>query len=99
MTAGGYTAFTYSPPADLVDAGSSGRLRPTSPATARTSTASSSTLTKRLSNKWMGRVAFSTTLFKQDYDGVIPVRRRLARTAEAGRQATHGNPTRPTATR
>ena len=32
------------------------------------------TRTKRLSNRWMGRVAFSWNAFKQHYDdGVIPV--------------------------
>ncbi len=30
-------------------------------------------MTKRLSNKWMSRVAFSWNAFKQHYDGVIPV--------------------------
>jgi hypothetical protein len=73
VSAGGYTAFTYSPPDDLIEAGGFGRLRTNQPGYAQNFNGIELTMTKRLTNKWMGRVAFSWNAFKQAYDGVIPV--------------------------
>jgi len=58
VTSGGYSVFTYSPPADLARPATSAASGPTSPATPRTSRDRADD-DKRLSNKWMGRVAFS----------------------------------------
>ncbi len=73
VSSGGFTAFSYSPPGDLVEAGGFGRLRTNQPGYAQNFNGIELTLTKRLTNKWMGRVAFSWNAFKQAYDGVTPV--------------------------
>jgi hypothetical protein len=73
VTSGGYSVFTYSPPADLAEAGNFGRIRTNQPGYAQNFNGIELTMTKRLSNKWMGRVAFSWNAFKQSYDGVVPV--------------------------
>jgi len=73
VSSGGFTAFSYSPPDDLVEAGGFGRLRTNQPGYAQNFNGIELTMTKRLTNKWMGRVAFSWNAFKQAYDGVIPV--------------------------
>jgi hypothetical protein len=73
VSSGGYTVFTYSPPDDLVEAGSFGRLRTNQPGYVQNFNGLDLTMTKRLSNKWMGRIAFSWNAFKQNYSGVTPV--------------------------
>jgi hypothetical protein len=73
VTSGGYTAFTYSPPDDLVEAGNFGRLRTNQPGYAQNFNGLELTMTKRMSNRWMSRVAFSWNAFKQHYSGVVPV--------------------------
>jgi hypothetical protein len=73
VSAGGYTVTTYSPSADLVEAGNFGRLRTNQPGYTQNFNGVELTLTKRLSNRWMGRAAFSWNAFKQNYSGVIPV--------------------------
>lgn len=58
-TANGFTAFTYSPNSALVAAGKSGRLT-TNRADYKTKyNGLELTLNKRLSNKWMSRIAFT----------------------------------------
>jgi len=69
-TSNGYTAFTYSPPAALVSAGGSGRIRTTTPGYSRTFGGLELTLTKRLANRWMSRVAFSWNDWKEHWDGM-----------------------------
>ena len=59
VTAQGYTAFTYSPIAALVTAGRSGRLTTNRDGFSTTYKGLEATLNKRLSNKWMARVAFT----------------------------------------
>jgi hypothetical protein len=73
VTSGDYSVFTYSPPADLVEAGNFGRLRTNQPGYSQNFNGLELTLTKRLSNRWMGRTAFSWNAFKQSYSGVTPV--------------------------
>jgi hypothetical protein len=73
VTSDGYTVFTYSPPDALVEAGNFGRLRTNQPGYTQNFNGLELTMTKRLSNKWMGRVAFSWNAFKQHYSGVTPV--------------------------
>ena len=52
------------------------------------------TLTKRLSNKWMGRVALTYNLFQQHYDsGVIPVNGVAGLQGAGSLTASQGNPT------
>jgi hypothetical protein len=73
VSEGGYTVSTYSPPADLLEAGSFGRLRTNQPGYTQNFNGVELTLTKRLSNRWMGRAAFSWNAFKQHYEGVTAV--------------------------
>jgi hypothetical protein len=73
VSAGGFTAFSYSPPGDRIAAAGFGRLRTNQPGYAQNFNGIELTQTKRLSDKWMGRVAFSWNAFKQSYDGVMPV--------------------------
>ncbi|HEY7509639.1 MAG TPA: TonB-dependent receptor [Vicinamibacteria bacterium] len=68
-TANGYTAFTYSPPADLVTAGAGGRLRTNAEGFHTSFSGLELTLLKRLSNRWMGRIAFSWNDWTMHWDG------------------------------
>jgi hypothetical protein len=68
-TSNGFTAFTYSPPAALVSAGGSGRLLTNAEGYSTTYNGIEFTLTKRLSNKWMSRVAFSWNNWTDSWDG------------------------------
>ena len=88
VTANGFTAFTYSPIAALVDAGKGGRLRANRPGYDTIFSGLELTLTKRLSNKWMGRVAFSWNDWTEHFSGT-PV---AGNSTAAG--AAPGNPTR-----
>jgi hypothetical protein len=69
-TVNGYTAYTYSPPAALVSAGGAGRIRTNAPGYTRTFSGFELTLTKRLANRWMSRVAFSWNDWSEDWDGM-----------------------------
>jgi hypothetical protein len=94
VTAGGYTVFAYAPDPALVDAGGSGQLLTNQPGYAQRFNGFELTLTKRLSNKWMGRVAFSYNLFKQSYDaGVVPVNGGGNIQGGGSVQLANGNPT------
>jgi hypothetical protein len=68
-TANGYTAFTYSPPAALVTAGGGGRLRTNADDFHTSFNGLELTLLKRLSNRWMGRVAVSWNDWTMHWDG------------------------------
>jgi hypothetical protein len=70
VTANGYTAFTYSPNPDLVDASSGGRYRTNADGYRSRFHGFEITAVKRLSNKWMGRVAFSYNSWKEYWDGM-----------------------------
>ena len=59
VSANGYTAFTYSPNAALVASGLGGRINTNRPDYGTHYSGFELTLNKRLSNKWMGRVAAS----------------------------------------
>ena len=59
VSANGYTAFTWSPNAALVAAGLGGRINTNRPDYGTHYSGFELTLNKRLSNKWMGRVAAS----------------------------------------
>jgi hypothetical protein len=59
VTAQGYTAFSYTPNAALVTAGRSGRLTTNRDGFSTTYTGLELSLNKRLSNKWMARMAFT----------------------------------------
>jgi hypothetical protein len=69
VTANGYTAFTFSPPSALITSGGSGRIRTTAPGYSTTFNGLELTATKRLSNRWMGRVAFSLNDWTEHWDG------------------------------
>src|SRR5262249_19444792 len=86
-TATGFPSFTSSPLASLVDAGLGGRLRTNRPGYSTKFSGLELTATKRLSNKWMGRLAFSWNDWTEHFDG----------TPTGGNTATGssgGNPTR-----
>jgi hypothetical protein len=85
VTANGFTAFTYSPNPALATAGGGGRLRTNKPGYSTRFSGAEVTLTKRLSNKWMARVAFSYNDWVENFSGT-PVGGNV--TADAG------NPTR-----
>ncbi len=93
VSSGGFTAFTYSPPADLAEAGNFGRLRTNQPGYSQQFNGVELTLTKRLSNKWMGRMAFSWNAFKQSYEGVIPVNGGANTQGGGSLTPANGNPT------
>ncbi|HXB57768.1 MAG TPA: carboxypeptidase regulatory-like domain-containing protein [Vicinamibacteria bacterium] len=74
VTSHGMTVQAFAPPAALVAAGNGGRILTNQPGYSQNFNGVDLTLTKRLSNKWMGRVAVTYNLFKQSYDsGVTPV--------------------------
>jgi hypothetical protein len=93
VSAGGYTVFPNAPDASLVTAGGSGRFLTNQPGYAQSFNGFEMTLTKRLSNKWMGRVAFSYNLFKQSYDTAIPVQGGAGVQGRANPGNADGNPT------
>jgi hypothetical protein len=68
-TANGFTGFTYSPNAALVTAGGGGRLSTNAPGYHTTFNGFELSMVKRLSNKWMGRVAFSFNDWTEHWDG------------------------------
>src|SRR5207245_1637217 len=88
-TANGFTAVTYSANPALVSAGNGGRLRTNRPGYDTVFSGAEVTLTKRLSNKWMGRVAFSFNDWTEHFSGT-PVGGNSGAAASPG----HGNPTR-----
>jgi hypothetical protein len=93
VTSGGYTVTPWRPDAALVDAGGSGRFLTNQPGYTQSFNGFELTLTKRLSNKWMGRMAFSYNLFQQSYDTAIPVQGGAGVQGRAGPGNADGNPT------
>jgi Carboxypeptidase regulatory-like domain/TonB-dependent Receptor Plug Domain len=94
VTSGGHTVQGYAPPSALVDAGNSGRILTTQPGYSQNFNGVDVTLTKRLSNKWMGRVALTYNLLKQHYDsGVIPVNGVWGKNGQGSGDNLQGNPT------
>jgi Carboxypeptidase regulatory-like domain/TonB-dependent Receptor Plug Domain len=65
----GFSAFTYSPNAALRAAGSGGRIRTNRDGYSTSFSGIELTLTKRLSNRWMSRVAFSWNDWTEDWSG------------------------------
>lgn len=68
-TANGYTAFTFSPDPALVTAGGGGRIRTNAPGYHTSFKGLELTLVKRLSNRWMARVALSWNDWTENWDG------------------------------
>jgi hypothetical protein len=94
VTSGGYTVQGYAPPRDLVTSGNGGRIATNMPGYSQNFNGVDMTLTKRLSNKWMGRVALTYNLFKQHYDsGVVPVNGVFGLQGAGSLTASQGNPT------
>ncbi len=74
VSGNGFTATPFAPNTALVTAGSSGRIRTNRPDYYTLFNGVELTATKRLSNKWMGRVAFSWNDWTEHWkDGVTPV--------------------------
>jgi len=69
VTANGFTGFTASPNSALVTAGGGGRLLTNAEGYRTNFSGAELTLTKRLSNRWMSRVAFSYNDWTEDWDG------------------------------
>jgi hypothetical protein len=73
-TSHGYTAFTYSPDPALVSAGGSGRLLTNRPGYSQSYNGLEFLLTRRLSNRWMTRAAFSWQNWTESWSsGTTPV--------------------------
>src|SRR5262249_15055814 len=68
---GSYTASTFSPDVTQVLASGSGRIWENVPGYNRSFSGVELTLMKRLSNKWMSRVAFSYNDWKEHYDNRV----------------------------
>jgi hypothetical protein len=68
-SANGYTAVTFSPNAALVTAGGGGRLRTNAEGYHTNYSGLELTMTKRLSHKWMSRVALSWNDWTENWDG------------------------------
>jgi hypothetical protein len=72
-TANGFTAVTFLPNSALVTAGGGGRLRTNRDGYFTDFKGLEFTATKRLSNKWMARLAFSFNDWQEHWeDGVVP---------------------------
>jgi hypothetical protein len=69
VTRNGFTATPWLPNSDLVTAGNSARIRTNRPGYSTKFNGLELTLTKRLANKWMGRVAFSYNDWAENFDG------------------------------
>ncbi len=69
VSANGFTGQTYQPNASLITAGSGGRIRTNYPDYTTTFNGLELTLTKRLSNRWMSRVAFSWNDWVENWGG------------------------------
>jgi hypothetical protein len=72
VTANGFTAFTYSPDPALVAAGGGGRLTTNHPGYHTTFNGLELTLIRRLSNRWMARVAFSWNDWVDRFERSVP---------------------------
>jgi hypothetical protein len=68
-TSNGFTASTSSPDPDLIDAGGGGRVRTNTDGYHTTFNGLELTATKRLSNRWMGRLAASWNDWTEHWDG------------------------------
>jgi outer membrane receptor protein involved in Fe transport len=94
VTSGGYTVHAFAPPSALVAAGNGGRLLTNQPGYSQNFNGVDLTLTKRLSNKWMGRVALTYNLYRQSYsDGVVPVNGIAGQAGAGSSTGSQGNPT------
>jgi hypothetical protein len=69
VTSGGYTVTAYGPNAAKVAASGGGRILTNRPDYHSTYSGIELNLIKRLSNKWMARVAFSTNSWTEHFDG------------------------------
>jgi hypothetical protein len=69
QTTNGYTAFTYSPDATLRAQGNGGRIRTNRPGYTNSFSGLEFLLTRRLSNRWMSRIAFSWNDWTEDWSG------------------------------
>jgi hypothetical protein len=87
VTANGFTSAVFSPLSALVSAGSGGRLRTNRDGYYTNFSGIELTLTKRLSNKWMARVAFSWNDWTEHWSGVTPTQGLVLSGSESG-----GNP-------
>ncbi len=74
----GYTGYTFSPNASLVAAYAGGRILANRPDYARQYDGFELTLTKRLSNRWMARAAFSWMSWIESYEGPAAVQNPTA---------------------
>ena len=73
VTANGFTANSFSPDPALVAANGGGRLKTNRPDYYQNFSGIELSMIKRLSNKWMARVAFSYNDWKEHFDGPAAV--------------------------
>jgi hypothetical protein len=88
VTRNGFTAFTYTPNPALVAAGGGGRLTTNTPGYHTNFSGAELSVIKRLSNRWMGRVALSFNDWTEHWDG------RPYGVGQSAATTTSGNPTR-----
>jgi hypothetical protein len=93
VTSKGYTVTAFAPNGALVTAGNGGRLVTNQPGYSQTFNGLDFTLTKRMSNKWMGRLAVTYNHYTQTYSGVTPVNGIFQQGGAGSPNATQGNPT------
>ena len=72
-TANGFTGFTYSPNAALISAGQGGKFNSNRRDYNTSYNGIEFTLSKRLANRWMSRVAFSWNDWTEHFTGSTPV--------------------------
>jgi hypothetical protein len=93
VTRGGFTVTPFEPPGALVLAGNSGRILANQPGYSQTFNGIDVTLTKRLSSKWMARVAVTYNHYTQQFTGT-PVGGVYVQQGSGASQAQYqGNPT------
>src|SRR5262249_59764458 len=73
LTTNGFTGVAFAPDPALIDASNGGRILTNRPDYFRRYDGLELTLNKRLSNKWMGRAAFSWMNWSAHYDGPGPI--------------------------
>jgi hypothetical protein len=93
VTAGGYTVTPLAPNPSLVAAGNGGRIVEDQPGYTQTFNGIDLTLTKRMSNKWMGRLALTYNHYTQNFGGFTPVNGIYNQSGGGSPKTAQANPT------
>jgi hypothetical protein len=93
VTQRGVTVIPFSPTSALVNAGNGGRILTNQPGYSQSFSGLDFTLTKRLSNKWMARVAVTYNHYTQNFTGTPVGGVFVQQGSGAAQAAFQGNPT------